>query len=393
MLVLALDTATRAGSVALVRDGAAHAMAGDGTRTHGERLPAELLDFLAGHGATLNDVTGLAIIAGPGSFTGLRVGIATVQGLAFAANRPVIAVPTLEAFASGWLDSGQRADIFAAALDGHRGEVFLAAFDLRGATSFDAARVLIEPLAAPAHTAAAALARAADGRAVTLVGESLDQHLDAFRAACPDVLIAPPAMTLAEAAARLAARHPERAAAPHAIKPVYVRRTDAEIARDRNQARPAAVDLAGFTIERAESTSNLEAVAALQRLTFTNPWGADAMRWELEHTDVARLYLLRAPDGELVGYCACWLVFDELHINSLAIDPAWRRRGLARHLLAAAFEDAAARGATSATLEVRRSNEAARGLYEGLGFRVEGTRRDYYQNPREDGLILWRRGL
>src|SRR6187397_1526152 len=56
MLVLALDTATRAGSVALVRDGAAAAMAGDGTRTHGERLPAELLDFLAHHGATLADV-------------------------------------------------------------------------------------------------------------------------------------------------------------------------------------------------------------------------------------------------------------------------------------------------------------------------------------------------
>ena len=393
MLVLALDTATRAGSVALVRDGTAAAMAGDGARTHGERLPAELLDFLARHGATLNDVTHLAVIAGPGSFTGLRVGIATVQGLAFASNLPVIAVPTLDACASGWLDSGRRAEVFAACLDGHRGEVFLAAFDLHDAATFDAARVLVEPIAAPAPLAAATLARAARGRAVTLVGEAVDHHLDAFRAACPGIALDVPAMTLAEAAARLAARHPERAAAPHAIKPVYIRRTDAEIARDRNQDRSASIDVTQFTIERAEPTTNLEAVAALQRLTFTNPWGADAMRWELEHTDVARLYLLRGPDGVLVGYCACWLVFDELHINSLAIDPAWRRRGLARHLLAAAFEDAAARGATSATLEVRRSNDAARGLYEGLGFRVEGTRRDYYQNPREDGLILWRRGL
>ncbi|HEX5217121.1 MAG TPA: tRNA (adenosine(37)-N6)-threonylcarbamoyltransferase complex dimerization subunit type 1 TsaB [Vicinamibacterales bacterium] len=391
MFVLALDTATRAGSVALVRDGAAQAMAGDGTRTHGERLPAELLDFLARHGATLADVTHFAIVVGPGSFTGLRVGMATVQGLAFAASRPVISVPTLDAYASGWLDGGRRADVFAACMDGHRGEVFLAAFDLGDATSFDSARVLLEPLAAPAHAAAAALMRAADGRTVTLVGEGLDPHLDAFRAARPDIVIAAPAMTLAEAAARLAARHPERGTAPHAIKPVYVRRTDAEIAREKSRA--TAVDVAAFTIERAEPTTNLEAVAALQRLTFTNPWGADAMRWELEHTDVARLYLLRAPDGVLVGYCACWLVFDELHINSLAVDPAWRRRGLARHLLAAVFGDAAALGARAATLEVRRSNDAARGLYEGLGFRVEGTRRDYYQNPREDGLILWRRGL
>jgi ribosomal protein S18 acetylase RimI-like enzyme len=122
-----------------------------------------------------------------------------------------------------------------------------------------------------------------------------------------------------------------------------VRRTDAEIARDRNRARGDR-RAAAFTIERAEPTSNLEAVAALQRLTFTNPGAPDAMRWELENTDVARLYLLRAPDGVLVGYCACWLVFDELHINSLAVDPAWRRRGLARHLLAAVFGDAAALG-------------------------------------------------
>src|SRR6187401_165491 len=145
MFVLALDTATRAGSVALVRDGAAHAMAGDGTRTHGERLPAELLDFLAHQGATLADVTHFAIVVGPGSFTGLRVGMATVQGLAFATNRPVISVPTLDAYASGWLDGGRHADVFAACMDGHRGEVFLAAFDVRDAVSFDTARVLLEP--------------------------------------------------------------------------------------------------------------------------------------------------------------------------------------------------------------------------------------------------------
>ena len=77
-------------------------------------------------------------------------------------------------------------------------------------------------------------------------------------------------------------------------------------------------------------------------------------------------------------------MFDELHINSLAVDPAWRRRGLARRLLVSVLGDAVASGAQSATLEVRRSNEAARALYEGLGFKVDGVRRDYYQHPRED---------
>jgi ribosomal-protein-alanine N-acetyltransferase len=85
------------------------------------------------------------------------------------------------------------------------------------------------------------------------------------------------------------------------------------------------------------------------------------------------------------------MVFDELHINSLAVADAWRRRGLARALLRHVLADAAKAGARSATLEVRRSNEAARGLYEGLGFRVEGERPGYYQEPREDALILWHR--
>jgi ribosomal-protein-alanine N-acetyltransferase len=84
---------------------------------------------------------------------------------------------------------------------------------------------------------------------------------------------------------------------------------------------------------------------------------------------------------------------DELHINSLAVAERWRRLGLATRLLDAVSREAQAEGATSATLEVRESNRAARALYERLGFRVEGVRRDYYQTPREDAIVLWNRDL
>ncbi len=148
-----------------------------------------------------------------------------------------------------------------------------------------------------------------------------------------------------------------------------------------------------FAIVRASAQDDLTEVEALQRRAFTNTWSAEALQWELKNTDVARLYLMRSPGGTLVGYCACWMVFDELHINSLAVDVPWRRRGLARRLLAEVFRDAVRAGARSATLEVRQSNNAARMLYERLGFLVEGVRRDYYQEPREDALILWNRSL
>lgn len=148
-----------------------------------------------------------------------------------------------------------------------------------------------------------------------------------------------------------------------------------------------------FSITRASVGDDLSEVEALQRSTFTNPWGADSLRWELANTDVARLYLMRDPDGNLVAYCACWMILDELHINSLAVRESWRRRGVARHLLRHVFRDSVDAGARSATLEVRHSNKAARALYEALGFRVEATRRDYYQEPREDAHVLWHRSL
>jgi len=161
---------------------------------------------------------------------------------------------------------------------------------------------------------------------------------------------------------------------------------------DERMSMGMPVSDAGIVITRAEPEA-LAAVEALQRRTFSNPWGMDAIRWELEHTDVARLYVMRLPSRQVIAYCACWLIFDELHINSLAVEEFWRRRGLALRLLKTVIAECVAAGARSATLEVRRSNEAARALYEGLGFRVEAVRRDYYQQPREDALLLWHRAL
>ena len=142
----------------------------------------------------------------------------------------------------------------------------------------------------------------------------------------------------------------------------------------------------------ADATAEIERIAALQSETFTNPWSVDSLRWEIANTDVARLYVMRIDD-ELVGFCACWVILDELHINSLAIAGQWRRRGLATRLLRDVCRDAVGAGATQATLEVRRSNAAALALYERLGFVSEGVRADYYQAPREDALVLWCRNL
>src|SRR5262245_22323963 len=100
MLILALDSTTRAGSVALVEDdGVLAERRGDAERSHAERLPRDLDAVLEAHGRRTSDVDLFAVAAGPGSFTGLRVGIATMQGLAFVHRRPLAAVSALEAMA------------------------------------------------------------------------------------------------------------------------------------------------------------------------------------------------------------------------------------------------------------------------------------------------------
>jgi len=149
----------------------------------------------------------------------------------------------------------------------------------------------------------------------------------------------------------------------------------------------------GSQVRRVAADEPLAAVAALQAESFIRPWSIDAIARELRENPVARLYLLESEGGDLLGFCACWIVAGELHINSLAISPAARRQGHARHLLREVFVSAVREGAEAATLEVRRSNTAAVALYAALGFAVEGVRKDYYEQPQEDALVLWRHEL
>jgi ribosomal-protein-alanine N-acetyltransferase len=114
---------------------------------------------------------------------------------------------------------------------------------------------------------------------------------------------------------------------------------------------------------------------------------------ELENVGVSFCYLARDESGQILGFCSFWRVLDELHINNLAVAPIYRRRGIGTELLTHVLNEGARLGAYRATLEVRRSNEVARHLYEHLGFATAGVRRAYYTNPIEDALVLWREHL
>ena len=147
------------------------------------------------------------------------------------------------------------------------------------------------------------------------------------------------------------------------------------------------------TIDPLSSDADLDAVLAIEAESFTSPWTREMYITELEHAGVSFCYLARDESRQTLGFCSFWRVLDELHVNNLAVAHAYRRRGIATALLNFVLTEGARLGAHRATLEVRRSNDAARQLYERLGFVAAGVRRAYYTNPIEDALVLWRERL
>ena len=146
-------------------------------------------------------------------------------------------------------------------------------------------------------------------------------------------------------------------------------------------------------IEQLTSVAEIDDVIAIEEASFTNPWTRQMYLAELERPGQSFCYLARTEANAVVGFCSFWLVVDELHINNLAVVPEQRRAGIATALLHHVMTEGARLGAVRATLEVRKSNEPARVLYERLGFAVAGVRRGYYTKPVEDAIVLWREGL
>jgi tRNA threonylcarbamoyladenosine biosynthesis protein TsaB len=232
MLVLALDTTTRAGSCALARDGVVVCeQASDESRPQATRLPAELMALLERERVALGDVDLFAVATGPGSFTGLRIGIATMQGLAFAERKGLIGVSALDALAVVAAASlSTPADRIATWVDAWRGEVY--------AALYENGREVQPPTV---ESPQAVLDRLGEtGGRTAFIGDGAHANARLILEAAPSATIVEPAMPrIAGTIATLATSVAQHGGAPppHAIRPLYVRRPDAELARDARAHR------------------------------------------------------------------------------------------------------------------------------------------------------------
>jgi ribosomal-protein-alanine N-acetyltransferase len=144
-------------------------------------------------------------------------------------------------------------------------------------------------------------------------------------------------------------------------------------------------------VVRPMTLDDVAPVAAIERRSFPLPWSENSFRSDLTSNPASHLLVAEQGDGaarRIAGYAGYWLIIDEAHLGTIAVDPGLRRRGIGERMLREAMEHAARQGADMMTLEVRASNEPAQRLYEKAGFRVVGRRPHYYKDNFEDAILM-----
>lgn len=152
--------------------------------------------------------------------------------------------------------------------------------------------------------------------------------------------------------------------------------------------------------------ADVDQVMEIEQISFPSPWSRRAFRYEIAKNEHATMLVVRlAPSsrgwlsrvqdrlnlsrpGTVLGYAGFWLLVDDIHISTIAVQPQWRGRGLGELLMISVLDRGAELNARRATLEVRVSNLAAQGLYEKYGFAIATRRKRYYVDNNEDAYIM-----
>ena len=388
MTGLAIESATPHVEVLVCDDGLtplAHEIEEVG-HGHTRRLTPLIARALERAKRTPADLGWIAADLGPGSFTGVRVGIATAEALALATGARLIGAPSLAALAHS---AGARRALVVPLVPAGRRDVYAGFFraDSRGQVGLVAA-----PVVGTAERVMDATQEAlglVPGASPRFVGPAVPREQETLERAYPGAASPPwrfeglSALDLASAAT---ATRPAALGLPapgSAMSPLYVRPAQAEETVRRRELAKDPPALRRFRHD------DVPAVTEIERRVFSDPWSEAFFHGELDQAQVhARI---AEVGGELAGYSLAWLGAGEGHLGNLAVVESMRRRGVARALIEELLAHARSAGVRRLTLEVRVSNFAAQGLYREHGFRLVGLRRGYYRDRGEDALVMeWR---
>jgi len=135
--------------------------------------------------------------------------------------------------------------------------------------------------------------------------------------------------------------------------------------------------------------ADVPAVRAIEIASFPNPWSDGTFRGEIQNTSISfPLVVVDPAGGDIIGYIIYWHIRDDVQINSIAVRPDLRGKGIGEAVLRHVMDDVRKKGASFISLEVRQSNVRAQALYQKLGFKIIGVRKGYYTKPDEDALVM-----
>ena len=381
MKILALDSSGLVASVALAED---DNLIAEYTiqykKTHSQTLLPMLEEIKNMVELDLSTVDAIAVAAGPGSFTGLRIGSATAKGLAFAMEKPIVPVPTLDGLAYQMYGTDA---VVCPIMDARRSQVYTGIYEFISAEKGYDMNVIKEQCAVSFDEIADALNNI--GRKVVFVGDGIP----VFKERMPEVMRVPytlaPAHRNRQSAACIAALGSVYYAQGKVVSgaehvPEYLRLSQAE--RERAQ------ELQKITYRRM-TPEDVPYISRLEEETFSMPWSADSFL-EMIGKEDARYYVAER-DGQLLGGCGVLMIAGEGNITNVVVAPEARNQGIATGMLRHLMEEGNREGLTAYTLEVRVSNAAAIHVYEKLGFVSEGIRPGFYEKPAEDAAIFWKR--
>lgn len=389
MRVLAIDSSGLTATVAIVEDEQTIAeYSTNYKKTHSQTLLPMIDEMVRMVDADLKDIDAIAVAGGPGSFTGLRIGSATAKGLGLALDKPLIHVPTVDAMAYSMYGCE---DIICPIMDARRKQVYTGLYSFSHKKNEDGGlydepvfQVLRMQMAVPVEE----LIRHLNvyRRRVVFLGDGVPVYKEMLAEGLKvPYSFAPSFMNRQRAAAvgALGIRYYEEGRYESAaeFRPEYLRKSQAE--RERAEREKNAVPKV-----RRMTMEDGAAVAEMEHQLFSDAWSEKSILETLDQTNT--ICLIAEKAGRTAGYLLAYTAADEAEIARIAVVKELQRQGAARALLTELESVCGSEGIKKILLDVRSGNSAARALYENAGFKEDGIRQRFYEDPVEDAILMSR---
>ena len=389
MRVLAIDSSGLTATVAIVEDEQTIAeYTTNYKKTHSQTLLPMIDEMVRMVDADLKAIDAIAVAGGPGSFTGLRIGSATAKGLGLALDKPLIHVPTVDAMAYSMYGCE---DIICPIMDARRKQVYTGLYSFSHKKNEDGGlydepvfQVLRMQMAVPVEE----LIRHLNvyRRRVVFLGDGVPVYKEMLAEGLKvPYSFAPSFMNRQRAAAvgALGIRYYEEGRYESAaeFRPEYLRKSQAE--RERAEREKNAVPKV-----RRMTMEDGAAVAEMEHQLFSDAWSEKSILETLDQTNT--ICLIAEKAGRTAGYLLAYTAADEAEIARIAVVKELQRQGAARALLTELESVCGSEGIKKILLDVRSGNSAARALYANAGFKEDGIRQRFYEDPVEDAILMSR---